>query len=46
MMIDTHCHLGKEDYDNIEGVIKNMENNIMRIDMKKQRQILKMHMKL
>ena len=29
MMIDTHCHLGKEDYDNIEEVIKNMENNIM-----------------
>ena len=29
MMIDTHCHLGKEDYDNIEEIIKHMENNIM-----------------
>ncbi len=29
MMIDTHCHLGKEDYENVEVVIKNMENNIM-----------------
>ncbi len=28
-MIDTHCHLGKEDYDNLEEVIKNMGNNIM-----------------
>ena len=29
MMIDTHCHLGKEDYDDIKPVIKKMENNIM-----------------
>lgn len=29
MMIDTHCHLGKEDYDNIEEVIKHMESNNM-----------------
>ena len=29
MMIDTHCHLGKEDYDDVSEVIKNMENNIM-----------------
>ena len=29
MMIDTHCHLGKEDYDNAEGVINHMGNNIM-----------------
>ena len=29
MMIDTHCHLGKEDYDDVSSVIKNMENNIM-----------------
>lgn len=29
MMIDTHCHLSKDDYDNLEDVIKNMENNIM-----------------
>ncbi len=29
MMIDTHCHLSKKDYDNIDDVIKNMKNNIM-----------------
>ncbi len=29
MMIDTHCHLDSKDYDNIEEVIKHMENNIM-----------------
>ncbi|MCI9233101.1 MAG: TatD family hydrolase [Bacilli bacterium] len=29
MMIDTHCHLCKEDYENVELIIKNMENNKM-----------------
>lgn len=29
MMIDTHCHLGKEDYEDVSAVIKNMGNNIM-----------------
>ncbi len=29
MMIDTHCHLGKNDCDNIDEVIKNMEGNII-----------------
>ena len=29
MMIDTHCHILKEDYDNQAEVIKNMEENIM-----------------
>lgn len=29
MMIDTHCHLLKEDYDDLELVIKNMGNNII-----------------
>ena len=28
-MIDTHCHLGQSDYDDIEKIIKNMENNII-----------------
>ena len=28
-MIDTHCHLNKEDYDDVEKVIKNMDKNIM-----------------
>lgn len=29
MLIDTHCHLDKNDYDDIEKVIKNMNSNIM-----------------
>lgn len=29
MMIDTHCHLFKEDYDNLEEVIGRMQDNIM-----------------
>ena len=29
MMIDTHCHLNKEDYPDINKVIKNMNDNIM-----------------
>lgn len=29
MIIDTHCHLSKKDYDDIDQVIKNMNNNIM-----------------
>lgn len=29
MMIDTHCHLFKEDYDNLEEIIKKMDGNIM-----------------
>lgn len=29
MMIDTHCHLDKEDYPDLDLVIKNMNGNIM-----------------
>ena len=29
MIIDTHCHISNEDYENKEEIIKNMENNIM-----------------
>ena len=29
MMIDTHCHISKNDYDNPKQIIKKMENNIM-----------------
>lgn len=29
MMIDTHCHLSKNDYDNLEEVINHMQDNIM-----------------
>ena len=28
-MIDTHCHILKEDYDNQEEVIKNMKDSII-----------------
>ena len=28
-MIDTHCHIYKEYYNDIESIIKNMENNII-----------------
>lgn len=29
MLIDTHCHLDKKDYEDLEKVIDNMQNNIM-----------------
>lgn len=29
MMIDTHCHLDKNDYQNLDEIIKNMGNNLM-----------------
>lgn len=29
MMIDTHCHLNKDDYPDLEQVIKNMKDNII-----------------
>ncbi|MBP3461651.1 MAG: TatD family hydrolase [Bacilli bacterium] len=29
MLIDTHCHLDKNDYDNMEEIINNMKDNIM-----------------
>lgn len=29
MMIDTHCHLSVEDYDNLDEIIKRMDNNII-----------------
>ena len=29
MIIDSHCHLSHNDYENVEQVIKNMEGNIM-----------------
>ena len=29
MMIDTHCHLSRKDYDNLEEIIERMNNNIM-----------------
>lgn len=29
MLIDTHCHLGKDDYDDINEIVENMKDNIM-----------------
>lgn len=29
MLVDTHCHLGKDDYENINKIIENMQGNIM-----------------
>ena len=29
MMIDTHCHLCKEDYENVEFIVNNMGHNKM-----------------
>ncbi len=29
MMIDTHCHLCKEDYEDVDNIIHNMEDNYM-----------------
>ena len=29
MLIDTHCHISNEDYENKEEIIKNMQDNIM-----------------
>lgn len=29
MLIDSHCHLSHKDYENVEQIIKNMEDNIM-----------------
>ena len=29
MMIDTHCHLNDEEYENLDEIIKHMGNNIM-----------------
>lgn len=29
MLIDTHCHISKKDYENPEEIIKHMEENIM-----------------
>ena len=43
MMIDTHCHLDKDDYDNLDEVIKKMENNIIiasSVDIKTTNEIL------
>ena len=29
MIIDTHCHLSYEDYDNIDEIVQHMDGNIM-----------------
>lgn len=29
MLIDTHCHLGKDDYEDVNKIVENMESNLM-----------------
>ena len=29
MVIDTHCHLDKDDYENLDEIINNMKDNLM-----------------
>lgn len=44
-MIDTHCHLQKEDYENVDKVIKNMGKNIMivsGIDVETSKEVIKL----
>ena len=43
MFIDTHCHLGKDDYNDVKEVIKNMGQNIMIVsgaDFKSNQEVL------
>ena len=45
MMIDTHCHISKEDYSNIEQVITSMGNNILitsGVDTKSNKEVLEL----
>lgn len=45
MMIDTHCHISKEDYTNVDQVITSMENNILIIsgvDTKSNKEVLEL----
>ena len=45
MVIDTHCHLGVDDYDNIQEIIKNFEGNIMiasGVDTKTNKEVLEL----
>lgn len=45
MFIDTHCHLEKKYYDNIDEIIRNMEGNIMitsGVDMKTNLEVLEL----
>ena len=45
MLIDTHCHLGKEDYENIDLVIKKMDKNLLvasAVDLDTAREVLEL----
>lgn len=45
MIIDTHCHLGYEDYGNIEEIISNFDGNIMiasGVDLETNKEVIKL----
>lgn len=45
MVIDTHCHLGIDDYDNVDEIIGNFGNNIMiasGVNTKTNKEVLKL----
>lgn len=45
MIIDTHCHLGHEDYDNIAEIISNFDGNIMiasGVDLETNKEVIKL----
>ncbi len=45
MMIDTHCHLSHEDYDNLEEIVSHMDGNIMiasGADMKTNKEVVEL----
>jgi TatD DNase family protein len=45
MIIDTHCHLDKEDYNNLDEIIKEMNDNIMiatAVDLKTSKHVVEL----
>lgn len=45
MIIDTHCHLGKDDYENVDKIIENMTGNIMiasGVDLETNKEVLEL----
>ena len=45
MIIDTHCHLGKDDYEDVNKIIENMTGNIMiasGVDLETNKEVLEL----